>query len=148
LPSIRAARQNVAEVKLMARKRRRRKKEPREGISILTMVVCLMVFFAWLSWAIAASAYFGALVEPVPVGGVRTGGMVMIVVTVLTFLLNSLRIDALPDVFMNSLRYHQWHFGLFLALEMLTAGFGIWLKWVETSLERPRVRRRRDWEQP
>jgi hypothetical protein len=100
----------------MAEKKRKRKTERREGISVSTMVICLMVFFAWLSWAIAASAYFGALVEPVPIRG-RAGGRALILITFATFLFNSLRVDALPDVFMNSLRHHQWHFVLFVALE-------------------------------
>lgn len=122
--------------------KRRRKKEQREGISILTMSILLMIFFAWLSWAVAASAYFGEIIEPVPVQG-RGGGIVLFLVALITFLVNSLRIDALPHVFMNSLRHHPWHFGLFFGLEILTAGFGIWMKWLETSLERPRVKRRR-----
>lgn len=126
----------------MAKKKRKRKAEPREGFSVSTMVICLMVFFAWLSWAIAASAYFGALIEPVPVRG-RAGGMALIIVTLATFLINSLRIDALLDVFMNSLRHHPWHFVLFGVLEVSTAGFGLWVKWLEQSLERPRAKRDR-----
>lgn len=131
----------------MAKKKRKRKKEQREGTSVLTMVICLMVFFAWLSWAIAASAYFGAMMEPVPVRG-RGAGLALLIATVAAFLFNSLRIDALPDVFMNSLRHHQWHFLLFVVLEMLTVGFGVWVKWLETALDRPRVKRRREWDQP
>lgn len=130
------------EVRLMANKKRKRKAETREGISVSTMVICLMLFFAWLSWAMAASAYFGALVEPVPVRG-RAGGIALMMVTFATFLFNSLRIDALPDVFMNSLRHHPWHFILFGVLEASTAGFGLWVKWLERSLEGPRMKRNR-----
>lgn len=115
------------------------KKQPvqREGASVLTMVLWLMVFVVWLSWAIAASAYFDVLpVQP----GSRSGGIVLL----LSFLVNSLRLDALPDVFMNSLRHHQWHFVLFAALEAMIAGFGIWVKRLESALDRtPRKPRSR-----
>ena len=130
----------------MAKRKRKRKKEQQEGTSVLTMAILLMVFFAWLSWAIAASAYFGSMADPIPVRG-RISGLALLIAAVATFLFNSIRLDALPDVFMNSLRHHQWHFLLFVVLEMLTVGFGIGVKWLETSLDRPRVTRRREWEQ-
>ena len=129
-------------MKPVAKKKRKRKKEKREGLSVLTMAVCLLVFFAWLCWAIASSAYFGAMIEPVPVRG-RAGGLIMMFAAFATFLFNSIRIDAMPAVFMNSLRHHQWHFLLFVVLETMTLGFGVWIKWMEVKLERPRIKRNR-----
>ncbi len=103
----------------MAKKRRKKK---REGMSVLTMVICLMVFFAWLCWAMASSAYFGAMIEPVPVRG-QAGGISLMLITFAMFLFNSLRLDALPAVFMNSLRHHPWHVLLLIVLETMTVGF-------------------------
>ena len=120
----------------MAKKRKRKNKQ---GLSVTVMAICLMVAIAWLCWAIAASTYFGAVVEPIPAGTRprRSAGLALIIAAFLTFLVNSVRLDAMPAVFMNSLRNHPWHFGLFIGLETAAVLFGLAVKGLETRLNRP-----------
>lgn len=125
-------------------------KKPRDGISIRTMVIGLMLVIAWLSWAIAASSCLGPVVEPMAPRGPRDrlAGLHFIYAGFATFLVNSIRIDQAPAVFMNSLRHHPWHFWMFFILEGAAAGFGVWVKRVERELNPPRKRGKRRKQQP
>ena len=119
----------------MAKKR----KKKRQGLSVSVMVVCLMLAAAWLCWAIASSTYFGAVVEPMEPRGParRAAGLQFLLAAFFNFLWNSIRIDALPAVFTNSLRHHPWHFGLLFGLEAAVVGFGLCVKRLEAQLSRP-----------
>lgn len=123
----------------MARKRKR------EGISIKAMTITVMVLIGYLCWGVAASSYLGRVFEPIEpeLGRRLASGLSFVLASFGTFLVNSLRIDQAPAVFMNSLRNHPWHFGLFLGLEGAAVGFGLWLKKVEQELNPPTKRRKR-----
>lgn len=120
----------------MAKKKKRKKAQ---GLSVTVMVVCLMVAAAYLCWALAASTYFGAIVEPIEPGTRprRSAGLQLILAAFISFLVNSVRLDAIPAVFANSLRNHPWHFGLFFGLEAAAVLFGFGVKRLETQLHRP-----------
>lgn len=114
-------------------------KSKSDGISVRRMTIWLMIAVAYVFWGIAASTHIGRVFELVPVSG-RGGGLLMAISGLATFLINSLRIDAIFAVFTNSLRNHLWHFWLFVIAECTVLGFGIWLKHLEEQLKQPTSR--------
>lgn len=119
----------------MAKKKRKKK----QGLSVTVMVVCLMVASAYICWAVASSTYFGAVIEPMEPRGParRAAGLQFIVAAFITFLVNSFRLDAIPAVFMHSLRNHPWHFGLLIGLQAAAVLVGLGVKRLEAQLDRP-----------
>lgn len=123
--------------------------EARGGISVQTMVIGVMLLITYLCWAMAASAYMGAAVEVAgPESGAGAGrlgarsrGLALIMASIISFLLNSVRLDQAPAILLNTLQHEQWIVLLFVVLMACALLFGAWVKKVEADLAGPRRRR-------
>jgi len=123
--------------------------EENEGLSVTAMVVGVMILITYGCWAIAASAYFGSMFEVAPpepgmgrFGG-RSRGLALLIGTVISFVLNSLRINHAPAIIRNTFSSERWILLTFVILMGATALFGVWVKRLEAQLDGPKRRSRR-----
>lgn len=119
------------------------------GMSVTAMVIGIMLLVAWFCWALAASSYFGSLFDvaaPEPGSGrfgARSRGLALIVGTVISFLLNSLRLNHAPAILSHVFANERWILITFAALMVGAVLFGIWVRKLEAELAGPRRKPRR-----
>lgn len=119
------------------------------GLSVTAMVIGIMLLVAWFCWALAASSYFGSLFDvaaPEPGSGrfgARSRGLALIVGTVISFLLNSLRLNHAPAILSHVFANERWILITFAALMVGAVLFGIWVRKLEAELAGPRRKPRR-----
>lgn len=119
------------------------------GLSVTAMVIGIMLLVAWFCWALAASSYFGSLFDvaaPEPGSGrfgARGRGLALIVGTVISFLLNSLRLNHAPAILSHVFANERWILITFAALMVGAVLFGIWVRKLEAELAGPRRKPRR-----
>jgi hypothetical protein len=123
--------------------------DEKDGLSVRAMVIGVMILITWFCWAMAASSYFGSLFDvaaPEPgsgrLGG-RSRGLALIIGTVLSFLLNSLRINHAPAIISHVLASERWILITFLFLMGTAVLFGLWVRKLEAQLAGPRRTPRR-----
>jgi hypothetical protein len=123
--------------------------EEKDGLSVTAMVIGVMILIAWFCWAMAASSYFGSLFDvaaPEPGSGRfggRSRGLALIIGTVISFLLNSLRIDHAPAIISHVFADERWILITFLALMGAAVLFGLWVRKLEAQLAGPQRKPRR-----
>ncbi len=110
-----------------------------DGISTKVMVLGVMLLIAYLCWAIAASASIGPSSEAPGYGR----GLWLMAKAFLSFLTTSLRFDKAPAVLENALRSERWILVLFAVLEIAAVLFGVWVKTLDTKLNAPKDKTRR-----
>jgi phosphotransferase system glucose/maltose/N-acetylglucosamine-specific IIC component len=118
--------------------------EEKDGLSVTAMVIGVMLLITWFCWALGASSYFGSLFEIAPpeagsgrIGG-RSRGLALLIGTVISFLLNSLRLNHAPDIISYVFANERWIIVTFLALMGTAVLFGLWVKKLEAELAGPK----------
>jgi hypothetical protein len=123
--------------------------EQKDGLSVTAMMIAVMLLIIWFCWALAASSYFGSLFEvaaPEPGSGrygARSRGLALIIGTVISFLLNSLRLNHAGAIISHVFASERWIIVTFLALMGTAVLFGLWVKKLEAELAGPRRKKSR-----
>ena len=120
-----------------------------QGLSVNAMMIGIMVLVAYMCWALAANSYMGSVFsyEDMEPGGGRIGsrsrGLAWLIGTVISFLLNSIRIDHTVGIIQHAFTQERWILLLFGVLMGCTVLFGLWVKKLETELAGPTRKKKR-----
>lgn len=112
-------------------------KKKQEGVSVRTMTIAVMVFILLFCWGIAASAYFGAIIDPGAAEGTGGAGEALWfgLSGLATFFGNFIRIDAAPAIITHTFKNRIGIVWLLGVLEVLAVGFGLMVHQLERKLE-------------
>jgi phosphotransferase system glucose/maltose/N-acetylglucosamine-specific IIC component len=123
--------------------------DEKDGLSVTAMVIAVMLLITWFCWALGASSYFGSLFEvaaPEPGSGRfggRSRGLALIIGTVISFLLNSVRLNHAPAIIGHVFANERWIIITFLVLMGTAVLFGFWVKKLEAELAGPKPKKNR-----